>query len=84
MNAKHVRTRQLNGRTLSYIEGWHAIAEATHHRALHTVGDEQKWWKERGINPIIHAEELWRERWGEVIQQPSRARELINPGGRTA
>ena len=24
----HIRTRQLNGRELSYIEGWHAIAEA--------------------------------------------------------
>ena len=28
LSAKHVRTRQANGRTLSYIEGWHAIAEA--------------------------------------------------------
>ncbi len=27
LSAKHVRTRQANGRTLSYIEGWHAIAE---------------------------------------------------------
>jgi hypothetical protein len=57
---------------------------ATHHRALHTVGDEEKWWKERGINLIIHAEQLWRERRGEGLQQPSRARELISTGGRTA
>ena len=28
LSAKHVRTRQVNGRTLSYVEGWHAIAEA--------------------------------------------------------
>ena len=28
LSAKHVRTRQAQGRTLSYIEGWHAIAEA--------------------------------------------------------
>ncbi len=28
LSAKHVRTRQANGRTLSYIEGWHVIAEA--------------------------------------------------------
>ncbi len=28
LSAKHVRTRQLCGMTLSYIEGWHAIAEA--------------------------------------------------------
>ena len=28
LSAKHVRTRQKNGMTLSYIEGWHSIAEA--------------------------------------------------------
>jgi DNA recombination protein Rad52 len=28
LSAKHVRTRQYGGRTLSYIEGWHVIAEA--------------------------------------------------------
>jgi hypothetical protein len=28
LNGKHVRTRELRGRTLSYIEGWYAIAEA--------------------------------------------------------
>ena len=28
LSAKHVRTRQAQGRTLSYIEGWHVIAEA--------------------------------------------------------
>ncbi len=28
LSAKHVRTRQLCGMALSYIEGWHAIAEA--------------------------------------------------------
>ncbi len=51
-----------------------------HHRSLHTVGDEEKWWKERQVDPIIHAEQLWQKRWDETIQQPSRARELINPG----
>ena len=28
LSAKHVKTRQHGGVTLSYIEGWHAIAEA--------------------------------------------------------
>ena len=28
LSAKHVRTREEDGMTLSYIEGWHAIAEA--------------------------------------------------------
>jgi DNA recombination protein Rad52 len=28
LDGKHVRTRELRGRTLSYVEGWHVIAEA--------------------------------------------------------
>jgi DNA recombination protein Rad52 len=28
LDRRHVRTRQANGRELSYIEGWHAVAEA--------------------------------------------------------
>ncbi len=70
------------GRKVS--DEWTVPLCATHHRAPHTVGDEERWWKERGINPIIHAAQLWREGWGETIQQPSRARELISPGDHTA
>lgn len=28
LSAKHVKTREVAGRTLSYVEGWHAISEA--------------------------------------------------------
>ena len=28
LNNRHVRTREANGRPLSYIEGWFAISEA--------------------------------------------------------
>ena len=28
LSPKHIRTRELDGRTLSYVEGWHSIAEA--------------------------------------------------------
>ena len=28
LSVKHVRTRQSGGKTLSYVEGWHSIAEA--------------------------------------------------------
>ncbi|MCI0559355.1 MAG: hypothetical protein MN733_12745, partial [Nitrososphaera sp.] len=31
----------------------------THHRALHSVGDEKQWWREKGIDPIPHAVRLW-------------------------
>ncbi|MGA9195357.1 MAG: RAD52 family DNA repair protein, partial [Pseudolabrys sp.] len=28
LNSRHIRTREVNGRELSYIEGWYAISEA--------------------------------------------------------
>ena len=39
-----------------------AAVSATHHRALHSVGDKEKWLMERQVDPIILAEQLWRER----------------------
>ncbi len=79
-HAHHIRFAQPRAMGRKVSDEWTVPLCATHHRSLHTVGDEEKWWKERGINPIIHAEQLWRERWGETIQPASRARELINPG----
>jgi hypothetical protein len=37
---------------------------AIHHRALHDNGPEEKWWQERGIDPLKEAERLWRESHG--------------------
>ncbi len=28
LNQRHVRTREVEGRTIAYLEGWHVIAEA--------------------------------------------------------
>ncbi len=83
-HAHHIRYAQPRAMGSKVSDEWTVPLCATHHRALHTVGDEETWWRERQVDPIIHAEQLWRERWGEVIQQPSRARELLSPGGRTA
>ena len=55
---------------------WTVPLCATHHRALHSVGDEEKWWKERQVDPIILPKQLWRERCNEAGQQPS---ELTSP-----
>ncbi len=66
------------GRKVS--DEWTVPLCLTHHRSLHTVGDEEKWWKARAIDPVVHAEQLWREKWNEPIQQPSRAGKLINSG----
>jgi len=35
-----------------------------HHFELHQTGDEQAWWKDKGIDPIGVARELWRENSG--------------------
>ena len=65
------------GRKVS--DEWTVPLCTTHHRALHTVADEEKWWRERQVDPIIHAEQLWLERWGNGTQAVSRTRELILP-----
>ncbi len=38
---------------------WTVPLCSTHHRALHSVGDEKRWWTEKGIDPIAHAVRLW-------------------------
>jgi hypothetical protein len=40
----------------------------THHRALHTVGNEEAWWIEKGIDAKAEALRLWRKSHG--IQEP--------------
>jgi hypothetical protein len=31
----------------------------THHRTLHSSGDEERWWREKGIDATAHAVRLW-------------------------
>ncbi len=78
-HAHHVRFAQPRAIGRRVSDEWVVPLCATHHRALHTVGDEQKWWKERGINPRAQAERLWRERRGEDGHPFSMARSLISP-----
>jgi len=33
---------------------------ATHQSSLQTMGDDEKWWKERQTDPVAHAMRLWR------------------------
>ena len=37
LDPKHIRTRNSNGSTLSYVEGWHAIAECGSYRAVYVA-----------------------------------------------
>ncbi len=40
---------------------WTVPLCVTHHRALHAVGDEEKWRKESQIDPVAHATGLLQE-----------------------
>jgi hypothetical protein len=78
-HAHHIRFAQPRALGRKVSDEWTVPLCATHHRSLHAVGDEQRWWKERQIDPIPHAERFWRSDRGDVSQAVSRARELILP-----
>ena len=75
-HAHHVRFVQPRAIGRKVSDEWVVPLCATHHRSLHTVGDEEKWRKTRGIDPIAHAEWLWEKRRGEGVDLSIRSREL--------
>ncbi len=78
-HAHHLRFAQPRALGRKVSDEWTVPLCAAHHRALHIVGDEKNWWKERQVNPITHATQLWREKRDASFHPPSRARELICP-----
>ncbi len=59
--AHHLRFAQPRALGRKVSDEWTVSLCSTHHRALHSVGDEKQWWREKGIDPIAHAERLWRD-----------------------
>ncbi len=75
-HAHHLRFAQPRALGRKVSDEWVVPLCATHHRALHGVGDEENWWKDRSIDPIGHARILWwTTRFGKA-PQPSE-----NPAG---
>ncbi len=58
--AHHLRFAQPRAMSRKVSDEWVVPLCAAHHRALHDVGNEARWWQERGIDPISEAERLWR------------------------
>ncbi len=58
-HAHHLRFAQPRALSRKVSDEWAVPLCATHHRALHGVGDERRWWKEQGTDPIGHAVRLW-------------------------
>ncbi len=64
------------GRKVS--DEWTVPLCVTHHRALHTMGEEEKWWKERQTDPVAHAMRLWQEIRKQTMPV-AKAKDLILP-----
>ena len=59
--AHHLRFTQPSSLGRKVSDEWTVPLCATHHRSLHSVGDEERWWKEKGIDATAHAVRLWWE-----------------------
>jgi len=57
--ARHLRFAQPRALGRKVSDEWTVPLCASHHRALHNVGNEENWWKEKGIDPTAHAARLW-------------------------
>jgi DNA recombination protein Rad52 len=66
-HAHHLRFAQLRSLGSKVSDEWTVPLCAAHHRSLHDVGAEAKWWQERNVNALAEAEKLWRESRGTEL-----------------
>jgi DNA recombination protein Rad52 len=64
VHAHHLRFAQPRAMSNKVSDEWSVPLCFTHHRALHTVGDEEAWWAEKGIDAKAEAQRLWRQSHG--------------------
>ncbi len=50
------------GRKVS--DEWVVPLSTAHHRAVHDVGNEERWWEHPGIDPVSEAQRLWQQTRG--------------------
>jgi len=60
-HAHHLRYAQPRAMGRKVSDEWTVPLCSTHHRSLHSCGNEKQWWAERGLDPIAHAVRLWRD-----------------------
>jgi hypothetical protein len=63
-HAHHLRFAQPRSMSNKVSDEWTVPLCFTHHRALHTVGNEEAWWAEKGIDAMAEALRLWRQSHG--------------------
>ena len=60
-HAHHLRFAQPRAMGRKVSDEWVVPLCATHHGALHLVGDEKEWWRVRSVDPLEEARKLWQE-----------------------
>ena len=58
-HAHHLRFAQPKALSRKVSDEWTVPLCLTHHRVLHSFGDEERWWREKGIDATAHAVRLW-------------------------
>ena len=58
-HAHHIRFAQPRALARKVSDEFVVPLCATHHDALHRVGDEKQWWQEQTIDPFVVASDLW-------------------------
>jgi DNA recombination protein Rad52 len=61
-HAHHLRFAQPRSLGSKVSDEWSVPLCALHHRALHDVGSEERWWIEHGIDAQVEAQRLWQQR----------------------
>lgn len=69
VHAHHLRFAQPRSMGNKVSDEWSMPLCFTHHRSLHTVGNEETWWAEKGIDAKAEALRLWRQNHG--IPEPT-------------
>ena len=67
-HAHHVRYAQSRGLSLKVSDEFTVPLCAIHHNHIHTTGKEREWWRERNIDPLKAAADLWQQ---SSKQQPN-------------
>jgi recombination DNA repair RAD52 pathway protein len=60
-HAHHIRYAQAKGIALKVSDEFTVPLCAIHHSENHATGDERRWWRERKVDPLAVAAELWRK-----------------------
>jgi hypothetical protein len=73
-HAHHLRFAQPKAYGRKVSDEWTVPLCSTHHRALHSVGDERHWWTVKGIDPTSHAVRLWWDTKHDGVQHSDKVR----------